>query len=160
MVQRKRQQTGLSPVPCIRCHSNMYPKINFQPISISLTHVQIRGMTIGHVSCGWTCIPLNGVFINLNWKKLLLIPGAWEAIIFLLHLHQVIQSRGQVWTGTWRRSITFPFSGRLLQSGIYVSDSEVVIQNPRRHRTITINIVFTIRHFQDESFAGLDFIQN
>ena len=43
-----------SAVQCICCHWTMYPKINFQPIRICLTHVQIRGMNVGHVSFLWT----------------------------------------------------------------------------------------------------------
>ena len=40
----------LSAVQCICCHWTMFPKINFQPIRICLTHAQIHGMTVEHVS--------------------------------------------------------------------------------------------------------------
>ena len=35
---------------CICCHWTLYPKINFLPIRTCLTHVQFRGITVGHVS--------------------------------------------------------------------------------------------------------------
>ena len=38
-----------SAVRCICCHWTMYPKINFHPIRICLTHAQIRGMTVGRI---------------------------------------------------------------------------------------------------------------
>ena len=48
-----------STVRC--CHWTLYPKINFQPIRICLTHAQFCGMTVGHVSLYWTCIALHSV---------------------------------------------------------------------------------------------------
>ena len=45
------------------CGWTLYPKINIQPIRICLTHAQICGMTVGHVSFRWTCIALHSVLI-------------------------------------------------------------------------------------------------
>ena len=49
-----------STVRCICCRWTLYPKINFQPIRTCLTHAQIFGMTVGHVSFRlivWSYIP-------------------------------------------------------------------------------------------------------
>ena len=59
-----------STVRCIYCHWTLYPKINIQPIRTCLTHAQIRGMTVGHVSFRWTYIALHSVnkFIPRRFK--------------------------------------------------------------------------------------------
>ena len=58
-----------STVRCICCRWTLYPKINFQPIRTCLTHVQFRGMTVGHVSFRWTCIVLHSAQICPLYHK-------------------------------------------------------------------------------------------
>ena len=61
---------------CICCRWTLYPKINFQPIRTCLTHTQICGMTIGHVSFCWTCITLHSMIV-LNRACSIFIPPAF-----------------------------------------------------------------------------------
>ena len=46
----------------VKNHSTLSPKINFQPIRTCLTHMQFRGMTLGHVQFRCTCIALHSVY--------------------------------------------------------------------------------------------------
>ena len=55
-----------STVRYICCRWTLYPKIKFQPTRTCLTHAQFRGITVGHVSCCWTCIALHSVLLPMD----------------------------------------------------------------------------------------------
>ena len=100
-----------STVRCICCRWTLYPKINFQPIRKCLTHEQIRGMTVGHVSFRWTCIALQSLTRYIPSCKSFLNISPQGLMTFRAENFKLLNSRRFKPTASWTSNFIEDFEG-------------------------------------------------